>query len=127
MTEDDHLSAETLARWMSGKLEQDEMLLLVIPHLLGRCEVCRERHEEILKVQKEVGHWDPEIAVIEGRDAPDLWARLAGLSYPDQLRDVEQAEDLHTWGLCQLLLKKSREAVFSDPLKAVELSNLALR
>lgn len=127
MTEDDHLSAETLARWMSGTLEQDEMLLLVIPHLLGRCEVCRERHEEILKVQNEVGHWDPEIALVEGRQAPDLWARLSGQPYPDQLRDVEQAEDLHTWGLCQLLLKKSREAVFSDPAQAVELANLALR
>lgn len=125
--EDDHLSQETLAKWISGTLEQDEVSHLVVPHLLGRCDVCRSRHEEILRMQKEVGHWDPEIAVMEGRQAPELWARLAAQPYPDQLRDVEQAEDLHTWGLCQLLLKMSREAVFSDPVKAVELANLALR
>ena len=103
------------------------MLRLVVPHFLARCPVCRERHAEILRLQKEVGHWDPEIAVIEGRQAPELWARLAGRPYAEQLREVEQSEDLHAWGLCQLLLQKSREATFSDPARGVELANLALR
>jgi tetratricopeptide (TPR) repeat protein len=40
---------------------------------------------------------------------------------------VEANEDLHAWGLCQLLLQKSREATFSDPTRGVELANLALR
>ncbi len=40
---------------------------------------------------------------------------------------MEEDEDLHAWGLCQLLLTKSREAVFSDPAQAVDLANLALR
>jgi tetratricopeptide (TPR) repeat protein len=36
-------------------------------------------------------------------------------------------EDLHTWGVCQLLLKKVREQVFSDPVQAVETAHLAVR
>jgi tetratricopeptide (TPR) repeat protein len=125
--EDAHLSLETLAKWLSGTLEHDETLRLVIPHFLARCPVCRERHEEILRIQKEVGHWDPEISVTEGRQAPELWSRLAERPYAEQLREVEEDEDLHAWGLCQLLLQKSREATFSDPAQAVELANLALR
>ncbi len=125
--EDAHLSLETLAKWLSGTLEHDETLRLVIPHFLARCPVCRERHEEILRIQQEVGHWDPEISVVEGQQAPELWSRLAERPYAEQLREVEEDEDLHAWGLCQLLLQKSREATFSDPARAVELANLALR
>ena len=125
--EDSHLTEETLAKWLSGTLEHDEVLRLVVPHFLALCPVCRERHAEILRLQKEVGLWDPEIAVIEGRQAPELWDRLAGRPYAEQLREVEESEDLHAWGLCQLLLQKSREATFSDPARGVELANLALR
>ena len=125
--EDAHLSLETLAKWLSGTLEHDDVLRLVLPHFLARCPVCRERHEEILQIQKEIGHWDAEIAVTEGLQAPELWERLADRPYAEQLREVEENEDLHAWGLCQLLLRKSREATFSDPLRGVDLANLALR
>jgi len=125
--EHQHLGVETMAKWLSGTLEHDDVLRQVVPHLLERCPVCRERHEEILRVQKEVGHWDPEISVMEGEQAPELWSRLADLPYAEQLREVEASEDLHAWGLCQLLLRKSREATFSDPTRGVELANLALR
>ncbi len=125
--EDAHLSLETLAKWLSGGLEQEEMLRLVIPHFLARCPVCRERREEIARLQKEVGHWNEEVVVLEGREAPELWEGLAERPYAEQLWAVEEDEGLHAWGLCQLLLKKSREAVFNDPGKAVELANLALR
>jgi tetratricopeptide (TPR) repeat protein len=125
--EDAHLSLETLAKWLAGGLEHEEALRLVIPHFLARCPVCRERREEIARLQKEVGHWNEEVVVLEGREAPELWERLAERPYTEQLRAVEEDEGLHAWGLCQLLLKKSREAVFGDPGKAIELANLALR
>ncbi|MEA2599948.1 MAG: MalT-like region [Acidobacteriota bacterium] len=125
--EETHLSVETLARWLSGGLEHEEMLRLVIPHFLARCPVCRERREEIARMQKEVGHWNEEVVVLEGQEAPELWERLAERPYAEQLRTVEEDEGLHAWGLCQLLLKRSREAVFNDPGEAVELANLALR
>jgi len=122
-----HLSVETLARWLSGVLEHDEVLRKVIPHFLAHCPVCHERYQEILRLQDEVGHWDQEVAVMEGRRAPELWQRLAERPYPEQLREVEEDEELHIWGLCQLLLRKSCEAAFTAPVKAVELANLALR
>ncbi len=125
--EDAHLSMETLAKWLSGSLEHDDVLRSVIPHFLERCPVCRERREAIARLQKEVGHWNEEVVVLEGGEAPELWGRLAQIPYAEQLQRVEEDEDLHTWGLCQFLLGKSREAVFSDPGQAVELANLALR
>lgn len=125
--EDYHLSLESLARWLAGTLEHDEVLQLVVPHFLERCPVCRERRDEIRKLQSEVGHWSEEVAVIEGLLAPELWERLADRPYPEQIREVEADEDLHAWGLCQLILTKSREAVFSNPARAVDLANLALQ
>ncbi|HEX6903449.1 MAG TPA: hypothetical protein VF789_27275 [Thermoanaerobaculia bacterium] len=125
--EDYHLSLETLARWIAGTLEHDEVLQLVVPHFLEKCPVCRERRDEIRRLQKEVGHWSEEVVVLEGLLAPELWERLEDRSYPEQVREVEGDEDLHIWGLCQLILAKSREAVFSNPARAVDLANLALQ
>src|SRR5262249_29223758 len=104
-----------------------EVLRWVVPHFLAHCPVCRERHEEIVRLQNEVGHWSEEVVVLEGREAPELWARLADRPYRGQPQAVEADRGLHNWGLFQLLLKKSREAVFRDPGRAVELANLALR
>ncbi|HEV2855040.1 MAG TPA: hypothetical protein VHC97_19765 [Thermoanaerobaculia bacterium] len=126
-TEDDHLSLETLAKWCSGTLEHDEVRRLVIPHLLSLCTGCRERYAEIVRLKKEVGHWDEEIAVMEGQLAPQAWSHLVDRPFPEQLQEIEQNEELHFWGLCQLLLRKSREATFNDPSRAVELANVALR
>jgi tetratricopeptide (TPR) repeat protein len=125
--EDAHLSLEMLAKWLSGGLEHDDVLGSVVPHFLARCPVCQERHREILQLQEEVGHWNEEVVVLEGLEAPELWDRLVGRSYEEQVRWVEEDEDLQTWGLCQLLLKKSLEAVFKNPVHAVDLANLAIK
>lgn len=125
--QDAHLSLETLARWIVGRLENDEVRSVVIPHFLATCTICRERYAEIVRLQKEVGHWDEEVAVFEGRMVPELWAQLADRPFPEQLKELERNEELHVWALCQLLLKKSREATFDDPNRAVEMANLALR
>ena len=117
-----HLSLEMLAKWLAGRLEHDEVRRAVIPHLLSTCAVCRERYAEIERLKKEIGHWDEEVAVFEGRLVPDLWSQIAGLSFPEQLEELERNEDLHVWALCQFLLKKSREAAFNDPNRAVELA-----
>jgi tetratricopeptide (TPR) repeat protein len=125
--EDAHLSMEMLAKWLSGGMEHDDVLRYVVPHFLARCSVCQERHREILQLQEEVGHWNEEVVVLEGLQAPELWNRLAGSSYEEQIRRVEEDEDFQTWGLCQLLLKKSREAVFENPARSVDLANLAIK
>jgi len=42
-------------------------------------------------------------------------ARLAGLPYEEQLRRAEEEESFQAWGVCDLLLRKSREATSADP------------
>jgi tetratricopeptide (TPR) repeat protein len=120
-----HLSLETLARWLAGSLEHEEVVRNVAPHLLARCPRCRERHEELKALQARVGHWSEEVAVFEGREAPELWERIAGRPYPEQRRAVEEEDEFQTWAFCRLLLDKSLEDVFTDPPAAVDRANLA--
>ena len=121
-----HLPLEMLARWFTGRLEHDDVLQVVIPHHLERCPDCREKHAEILRLQEEIGHWDEEVVVLESRQAPKLWARLQKHPFEEQLKLVEEDEELHLWGLCDFLLKKSLGAVFDNPTASVRLANLAI-
>lgn len=123
----DHLSLETLARLLAGDLGHELMLSRVIPHFLELCPVCRERYEEILRLQKELGHWDERVVVIEGRQAPELLARLKKRPFAEQLRLVTADESFHTWGLAQLLLKESLHAVAEDPEIATDYAELAVK
>lgn len=122
-----HLTLEALARLLSGGMTYEELILRVVPHLLERCPVCRETHREILRLQGELKHWNEEIVVTEGLEAPRLWARLSKLSYEAQSEQVEADPAMQTWGLCQLLLKKSLDAGFENPTSAVNFANLAVK
>jgi len=104
----------------------DELRQQVIPHLLERCPVCRETHREILRMQEDLGHWNEEVVVTEGLEAPKLWARLAELQYEEQVKRVDEDPELQAWGLCQFLVKRSFDAGFRDPVAAVDLANLAV-
>lgn len=122
-----HLSIETLAKWLAGRLEHDGVLREVVPHLLASCPVCRQQSEQIRRLQEEVGHWDEEVAALEGPEAPGLLARIETHPFEEQVRLAEKDEVFHTWALCQLLLRKSLEAVFDSPMLALERADLAVR
>lgn len=125
---DRHLSLETMAKWLTGRLEHDEMLRDVVPHHLEQCPACRETYRELQKIKEEVGHWDEEVALLESREAPELAAKLEDTPDGDERDDrVEGDDTLHTWGLCQLLLRKSLAAVREDPGAAFELADNAVR
>ncbi|HVT59801.1 MAG TPA: hypothetical protein VHR45_15545 [Thermoanaerobaculia bacterium] len=125
--EENHLSLEILAKLLSGRLEHEELLDKVVPHLLARCPGCRENHRQLMQMKDEVGHWDEEVALHEGREAPQLLELLGGHPYEEQLRLAEEDEDLHAWGLCQLLLRKSRATIFDDPSLGVDYATLAVQ
>ena len=125
--EESHLPLDVMAKWLAGKLEHEEVVRRIIPHIVSRCPVCRERYEEMKKILKEQGHWDETVALFEGQEAPELFQRIAELPYDEQLRIVAEDESFHSWGFCQLLLNKSRETVSEDPAKAVELAHLAVQ
>jgi tetratricopeptide (TPR) repeat protein len=124
---DSHPSLETLARWLAGRLEHDEVLTDIAPHLFDRCPECQAKQGEIQRLLREVGHWDEEIAVIESREAPELFAWLAQHPFEEQLELIEERDEFHAWGLCHLLLKKSQEAVFEEPERAIDYAELAGR
>jgi hypothetical protein len=123
----EHPSLETLAKLLAGDLTHDDLLTRVIPHLFEMCPVCRERHEEILRLQKEIGHWDERVAVMETHEAAELLARLKKRPFDEQLNLVSNDESFHIWGVAQLLLKESREAIPSDAARATDYAELAVK
>lgn len=122
-----HLSLETLALLLAGDLDSDELIHRVIPHFLVWCPVCHERYEEILHLQKEVGHWDERVVVFEGRQAEELLETLKELPFDEQLGRVADDERFQIWPLCQLLLRESLAAVFEDPGRSVNFAELAVK
>lgn len=54
---DRHLSLETMAKWLTGRLEHDDLLREVMPHHLEQCPGCREVYETLDALKREVGHW----------------------------------------------------------------------
>lgn len=124
---DSHLSIETLARLLAGDLDHESLTQEVVPHLLQRCNSCRKRYEEILELQRTVGHWDERVAVFEGLQAPDLFELLEALPFDEQLRRVLEDESFQTWGFCQLLIRKSLDQVLQEPSRAVQMAELAVR
>ncbi len=122
-----HPSLEMVARWLAGRMEHDEVLAEIAPHLFANCDECQAKYGEIQRLLHEAGHWDEEIAVVEHREAPELFAWLAQHPFEEQLRMVDEREDFQTWGLCSLLLRHSQEAVFEDAENATDLAELAVR
>lgn len=123
----DRLSLETMAKWLAGRLEQDDLLREVVPHHLERCPGCREVYQDLHKLKEEVGHWDEEVALLESREAPELAGLLDERPVQEQAELIEEEESLHTWGLSQLLLRRSLAAARQDPGVAFDLADLAVR
>lgn len=124
---DGHLTLETLALWLAGELDPEVLRQQVLPHFFSRCPECSAVYEEVQRLQAEVGHWDERVAVFEGQEAPQLYSALQESSFEDQIRRVKDEADLQSWGLCQLLLRKSLEMVFDQPLAAVQTAEVAAK
>lgn len=122
----EHPTLETMARWLAGRLEHETVLREIAPHLQAQCPICQEQYEQILRLTREAGHSDEEVGVVEWREAPELLARLEELAFPERIRRAEEDEAFHTWGLCQLLLQRSREVVSESPKTAHERAELAI-
>lgn len=124
---DEHLSLEALASWLSGDLPHEDLLRKVIPHFLQQCPACRERYDEVLRLQREYEHWNEAVAVFEGLKAPGQLATLATLPFDERLQRIEEDGEFQSWGLCQLLLRHSLEAGLDDPGEAIAFAELAVR
>jgi hypothetical protein len=69
----------------------------------------------------------PPDPALDRRRAEDLWARLERRSPSERLALVEEARDFQTWALVEKLCAESERAAASDPRRAVEMAELALR
>jgi tetratricopeptide (TPR) repeat protein len=118
-----HPSLETLAKWLAGRLEHDEVRGEIVPHLAERCAGCRARFAEIGRLQGEVGHWDEVVAVLEGQAAPGVVAELLALPAPARWR---RAAEIADWGASHELLRRSRETAPDDPAAAADQALLAV-
>lgn len=122
-----HPDMEALARWLSGRMEHDEVLRTIAPHLFFACPACQETATHLARRVEEVGHWDEMVAVVEAREADDLLAVLDRMPFDEQHRAVCDRDELQTWGLCQLLLRRSRREALEDPARAVDAAELAVQ
>jgi hypothetical protein len=123
----DHPSIDILAQLLAGDLPHEDLLTRVVPHLMELCPVCRASQAEILRLQKEIGHWDERVAVSESREAPELLARLRKRPFDEQIDLVANDESFHLWGLAQLLIQESRAAVSRDAAQATDDAELAVK
>jgi tetratricopeptide (TPR) repeat protein len=118
---------EALARWLSGRMEHDEVLRSIAPHFFSCCPACQRTATQLAKRLDEVGHWDEMVAAVEAQEAGDLLAELDRMPFDDQHRAVRDRGDLQTWGLCQLLLWRSRREALEDPARAVDAAELGVQ
>ena len=116
-----------MAKLLVGDLSHEELLADLVPHLLEGCLECRQLYKKILRLQKEVGHWDERVAVAEWPQSMELFAKLRDLPFDEQLSLVTDDESFHLWGVCQLLLKESLEAAFEDPGRAINFAELGVK
>ena len=96
--QDDHPSLETLARWLAGELEHEQVRRELAPHFLEACPECRTLRDEIERLVQESGHWSESVAVVESREAPGLLGLLGEGSHAERMRQAEEINELHTWG-----------------------------
>jgi len=100
-------------------------------HLAEACPACGERLQQVEALMKRFQHWDPEVAVLEGLPAEDLFATLmaAGQDCPSWFSQVEERVELQTWGVAWVALEQAREQMTEEAsrLRARDLALLAAR
>jgi transcriptional regulator with XRE-family HTH domain len=60
------------------------------------------------------------------RRAPALWARLRPYKTRERRALIKEAEEFHSWALCELLCAESARAAADNAARSVELAELAL-
>ena len=100
-------------------------------HLAETCPVCGEGLQQVEALMKRFQHWDPEIAVLEGLPAEGLFASImaAGQEGASWFSQVDEKEELQTWGVAWVALEQARGQIAEKPTspRARDLALLAVR
>jgi hypothetical protein len=112
-----------------AKLLADDLHSKVCRHLAETCPACREQLRQVEALMKRFRHWNPEVAVLEGLEADGQLAALVatGQGSAGWSAQVEQKEDLQTWGVAWAALERARELLAEEASKppALDLALLA--
>ena len=119
-----HLDLPEIARLLSVDPE-------TCRHLAQVCPTCGERLQQAEALMKRFQHWDPEVAVLEGLPAEDLFATImaAGQDWASWSSQVDEKVELQTWGVAWVALEQAREQMTEEASRprARDLALLAAR
>jgi len=119
-----HLELPEIARLLSVDPE-------TCRHLAEVCPACGERLQQVEALMKRFQHWDPEVAVLEGLPAEDLFATImaAGHDWTSWSSQVDEKVELQTWGVAWVALEQAKEQMTEEStrLRARDLALLAAR
>jgi tetratricopeptide (TPR) repeat protein len=127
--EHEHLDDAALERLLALDRNEDQNRELF--HLLAVCPRCREAGGWLLDLHRKralprrFGPVDAALARSRA-EAPGLWEELSPLDPEDRLVRVHADRRFVSWGLCELVDHKSREAASEDFAQAVALADLAV-
>jgi hypothetical protein len=88
----------------------------VCRHLAAVCPTCGERLRQVESLMERFGLWNPEIAVLEGLPAEDLFARLltAGEDLEAWASRVDENEEYQTWGVAWVALENAGRSLSEE-------------
>jgi tetratricopeptide (TPR) repeat protein len=149
MAAEEHVSAESMRRYLSQQASRDEARR-VIAHLIHGCRKCSELAQDLLAAG--AGGWYPAPGeavtadvledllhrvsaasteemrrmAVEKLQGWGQWAALEPLSSEMRAMRVLDDPGMHTWGLHQRLIEASRWYNRLDPQEAVDIVQLAI-
>jgi hypothetical protein len=124
-----HLDAAALGRLLAvdRSVEQNEQLFA----LLAACPSCREAGAWLLKLHQ-AGALLPLFGLIDAvlarsrAEAPRLLEDLLSSAPEDRLSRLHTEPRFASWGLCELLVRESRQAAADKASEALHLADLAV-
>jgi len=124
-----HLDAAALDRLLAvdRTIEQDEQLFFQ----LAACPVCREAGGWLLELHQ-TGALPPLFGLLDAvlarsrAEAPRLLADLLSAAPEDRLTRLHAEPRFVSWGLCELLVRESRQAAPDRAAEALHLADLAV-
>src|SRR6266545_5344327 len=127
--EQKHLDAAALERLLATDRTPDQNDQLF--HVLDLCPACREVGGWLLELHQAnalppvFGPIDAALARSRA-EAPQLWAELALLDPEERLARLHTDRRFVSWGLCELLVRESRQAAPAAASVALRLADLAV-
>jgi tetratricopeptide (TPR) repeat protein len=150
-----HLTRDDYARLLRGEFPPRQLIQQLFEHLLSRCSHCRaewQRHcASVLEsaappgpdarggnlplddfeglIQRVIRRVQRRRQAIEQEQetAEDAYAELKALrNQEDRVGRIRRSRRFQSWGLCEVLLRKSRAKSFHSPTGAADLAELAV-